>query len=130
ADHMLATFGVTDRVQMSKMVPLLDRDFRAHPDDLLCGWQLINLLYPLRRSPEALSVVRQMHERRSDLQFGSDLQQLYRYQGRTAEIPRLEAAWLERAPDNEQAMVAAVAVALEDGRPADAERQAQLILAL
>ena len=71
-----------------------------------------------------------MHERRSDLQFGSDLQQLYRYQGRTAEIPRLEAAWLERAPDNEQAMVAAVAVALEDGRPADAERQAQLILAL
>ena len=129
-DHILATFGATESAAMARLVPIVDADYRAHPTDILCGWALLNLLYPLRRSSEALSLAAQLNERRPDLQFGSDLQQQYRYQGRNEEIPKLEERWLGRAPDNEQAMVAAVAVALEGGQPAVAETRARQILTL
>jgi tetratricopeptide (TPR) repeat protein len=121
---------VNGEAKMTAVAEKLDRDFHDHPDDYMCGWKLLELLYQLRRSADALSVARQLHERRPDLQFGTDMQQNLRYQGRAAEIPKLEAAWLQHAPDNEQALTNAVAVALEEHHPDVAVARARQILTL
>jgi hypothetical protein len=128
--RMLAAALVSLRGDRGAATATLDAALRDAPDDLLVGWLLSIQLRWRHESERAIAVLERMHAARPDLQFGSDLQAALRDAGRGDEAPAVQRAWLERAPESEQALAGNVTADLEAGRAEDAERHAQTIIYL
>jgi tetratricopeptide (TPR) repeat protein len=129
----VAMLGLESGLVRDKIAELsaeLDRAFTAAPDDMLLGWTFTQVLSMQRRQQEFAAVLRAMHRRRPDLQFGSDLQQALRTMGQASEIPALQAAWMRNAPANETAWTSQLLVDLSQGRADEATRRARDILLL
>ena len=108
----------------------LDAAFREASDDILLGWLLSVQLNWQHESERSIAVFERMHAARPDLQFGADLQSALRDSGRGDEVPGVQKAWLEEAPESEQALASEVTADLDAGRAEDAERHAQTIMYL
>jgi tetratricopeptide (TPR) repeat protein len=127
----LTMLGLEDGLARDKIQELsarLDRAFTVAPDDMLLGWTLTQVLSMQRRQQEFAAVLRAMHRRRPDLQFGTDLQQALRTMGLAHEIPALQEAWMRNAPANETAWAGQLMLDLSEGRADEATRRARDIL--
>jgi tetratricopeptide (TPR) repeat protein len=102
----------------------------ADPDDMLVVLQLHNAYSFGGRPDEDNALLRRAHERRLDLEWGADLAGLLRTIGRGAEVETLVRAWIERAPESEQAQVSLIALELAAGDTDAALRRAHDLLVL
>jgi tetratricopeptide (TPR) repeat protein len=124
--RMLDAMALTVQGRHTEAAALLDPEFRQHPDDIDLGWILARrIFHAAGRTQDAISVFQQLHQRRPELQFGANLIDELRRAGRGREVPAVVAAWLEIAPESEDARAVQVVVDLEAGRVADAVRQAR-----
>jgi tRNA A-37 threonylcarbamoyl transferase component Bud32/tetratricopeptide (TPR) repeat protein len=127
---LLDALELETRMELVGASALLAPEFARAPDDVLLGWHLTLSDDFAARTDEALSVSRRLHEERPDLQFGSDLAQELMRVGRGDEIADMIRAWVRRAPDNEQAVIAEITVELDAAGTESAVRRArdQLLL--
>jgi serine/threonine-protein kinase len=128
--HLLEAMALAAQGSHAGAIALIDADFDHNPDDVVLGWVLADSLRAERRVHEAIAVYQRLHSLRPDLQFGSNVAGELRSVGRGAEVPALQRAWLERAPENEQALAAQVSVDLQDGAMKDAVSHARQLLFL
>ena len=126
--RLLSAIAATAAGRGAEAAQRLEELVREHPDDLLAGWLLLLELDGQRRTEAAISIVQRMHEQRPELQFGADLQRLLRDGGRAGEAAAIQARWLERAPEAEQALVTQVAADLDERRLDAAERHVRDLL--
>ena len=122
--QVLAAIEAAIRGERTAAVQLLEPVYRAEPQDVLVGFKLAENLTWLKRSQEAIGVLRQLHAARPGLQFGTELQRALRDAGRTDEVEPLQRAWLARAPES-QALHSQIVLDLERGRPDEAVRRAR-----
>jgi tetratricopeptide (TPR) repeat protein len=108
----------------------LDELYSETPDDVIVGWQLLLELDAQQRALERLGVCERLYQLRPDLQFGVDMERGLRDLGRGSEVEKFQREWMQRAPENEQAIAAQVAIDLEQGRDADAARHARDVMVL
>lgn len=80
-------------------------------DDMVVGWVLYLALYRLDRYDEAASVNLRQFELRPELQWGANVIDGFYNAGREGEIAPLVLDWVERAPESEQAVLAAAHLA-------------------
>ena len=92
-----------DLAHQRERLAALDRAFTTAPDDIVLGWELFEELLLLHRDSEAVAVARTLHQRRPDLQFGSDLQQVLTTTGHPDDAAAVQREWMRVAPDNDQA---------------------------
>ncbi len=109
-----------DRISdaLARLRPL----FQAHSNDAVFGYLLFKTLYIQRATAEALATVRRLNESLPELQFGADLAAQLFEAGRRVELAELGESWLLRTPANEQAVLLALALAVERGDVARVRR--------
>ena len=107
-EGLLAAIAALPNAEARKrQVAWLESDFE-HSPDVQVGWILKAYYTAEQRNDELVEVLRQMHQRRLDLQFGADLAAKLRQIGRGDEVEGLLRDWLARAPDSEMALAAQV----------------------
>lgn len=88
---------------------------RRWSDDMLFNWVLGVAFYRLGRLDELSSAEQRQMELRPDLQFGTNFIASLFNAGREREVPAFLEAWVERAPDNKQALLASAFLASNRG---------------
>jgi serine/threonine protein kinase len=88
---------------LDEAIRLLQPRFEEDPDDVLVGALLERAYGVARQSDERLALARRLHERRPDLRFGDTVAQYLRAAGRADEAEALERAWVDAAPESQQA---------------------------
>ena len=92
----------------ARVAAILEPALERAPADVLLAYNLRLVYLVLNRTDDAIGLVRRLHERRPDLQFGADLADQLRASGRDGEISALMRSWLERSPDSEQALASQI----------------------
>jgi tetratricopeptide (TPR) repeat protein len=100
------------------------------PADMLVALQLHNAYSYGGRPDESIALLRRVHELRPDLAWGADLAGELRTIGRGVDVEPLVHAWIERAPDSEQAQVSLIALELAAHRTDAALQHARDLLVL
>ncbi len=100
----------------SLLLPIVQHD----PSDLLAGRALTGIAYLANHVDVTIATLERMQQQRPDLQFGEDRAEYLRYAGRRGEVPAIISAWVERAPEAEQAQFSQASMDLAAGRVADA----------
>jgi serine/threonine protein kinase/tetratricopeptide (TPR) repeat protein len=125
---LLSSLDLSAAGEQARAQQVLQQTLPQAPDDLL-ALDLLASSYPAPgHASEEAAVYERLHALRPDLQFGADLAWARERAGRGDEVPALVRAWLERAPESEQAHLAAIALDVAAGRHDAAERRARALL--
>jgi serine/threonine-protein kinase len=114
--------------RLAEAVQLLEPLVHDDPDEILGSYILATAHQFNSHVEEALAVYRKLHARRPDLQFGMDVAFQLDRTGHSADVPALQKAWLEKAPESEQAVQLGISADLERGDDAAAERGIRRLL--
>ncbi len=87
----------------------------THGEDPAASYLLLEALGHLRRPHDEIAVEQQLYEAFPELQFGGDLQSSLRSADRAKDAEEVQAAWLKKAPDNEQAMASQIRFDVQHG---------------
>ncbi|HEX2573226.1 MAG TPA: protein kinase [Polyangia bacterium] len=127
---LLTSLDESTKGRMEAARQTVQQALRVSPDDIL-GLDLLAVYYAsLGRADEQVGLFRRLHALRPDLQFGADLVAALERAGQADEVPAIARAWLERAPESEQALTTALSVDIAAGRQDQAERRARALLFL
>jgi hypothetical protein len=127
---VLRSMELMQHDHLPEAATLLEPVAADNPDDMVISRQLHAVYEFGGRANEDIAILRRMHELRPDLQWGADLAGQLRAIGRGADVEPLVRAWIERAPDSEQAQVSSIALDIAAGHAATAVERAKDLLVL
>ena len=127
-DFLLEALDLELRGDSVRAIELLTPLQPEWGDDPLIGWTLQTTFLRSGRRDEALATSRALYLLRPDLQFGGAAVSELADFGRESEIPGLLKDWMEKSPENEQAMIAAAHLEALAGDPHAAEWVDRLLL--